>query len=82
MKKQALETDFERGAIKTWDEKKDRWRVIMPTPEMLRTIKKIFEYAAQWRMCLHQTICRSSTANLGTGNFETDWVLCLACVEE
>lgn len=34
------EIDFERGMIKIWDEKKDRWRLIMPTLETLSTLKK------------------------------------------
>src|SRR5205809_1205736 len=29
------EIDFERGLIKIWDEKKDLWRLIMPTNEAL-----------------------------------------------
>jgi integrase len=27
------EIDFDRGLIKIWDEKKDKWRLIMPTTE-------------------------------------------------
>jgi integrase len=34
------EIDFDRGLIKIWDEKKDKWRVIMPTMETMGTIKK------------------------------------------
>jgi integrase len=34
------EIDFERGLIKIWDEKKDTWRVIMPTMETMGTLKK------------------------------------------
>jgi integrase len=34
------EVDFERGLIKIWDEKKDRWRLIMPTHEALGAIRK------------------------------------------
>src|SRR5712692_5382902 len=34
------EIDFERGLIKIWDEKKDKWRLIMPTLEALSAIKK------------------------------------------
>src|ERR1700693_2389590 len=34
------EVDFERGLIKIWDEKKDKWRLIMPTLETLSAIKK------------------------------------------
>jgi integrase len=34
------EIDFERGLIKIWDEKKDRWRAIMPTMETMGTLKK------------------------------------------
>lgn len=34
------EIDFERGLIKIWDEKKDKWRVVMPTTEALSAIKK------------------------------------------
>jgi hypothetical protein len=29
------EVDFERELIKIWDEKKDKWRLIMPTREAL-----------------------------------------------
>jgi len=34
------EIDFERGLIKIWDEKKDKWRLIMPTLEAMSAIKK------------------------------------------
>ena len=34
------EIDFERGIIKIWDEKKDRWRFVMPTLETMGAIKK------------------------------------------
>ena len=34
------EVDFERGLIKIWDEKKDRWRHVMPTLEALSAIRK------------------------------------------
>ena len=34
------EIDFDRGLIKIWDEKKDKWRVIMPTMETMGTIRK------------------------------------------
>lgn len=34
------EIDFDRGVIKIWDEKKDRWRLVMPTLESLSAIKK------------------------------------------
>ncbi len=34
------EIDFERGLIKIWDEKKDKWRLIMPTLEALSAIRK------------------------------------------
>ncbi len=34
------EIDFERGIIKIWDEKKDRWRYVMPTLESMGAIKK------------------------------------------
>lgn len=34
------EIDFDRGLIKIWDEKKDKWRLIMPTLEALASIKK------------------------------------------
>lgn len=34
------EIDFERGIIKVWDEKKDRWRYVMPTLESMSAIKK------------------------------------------
>ena len=34
------EIDFDRGLIKIWDEKKDKWRLIMPTLEALSAIKK------------------------------------------
>ncbi len=34
------EIDFDRGLIKIWDEKKDKWRLIMPTLETMSAIKK------------------------------------------
>jgi integrase/recombinase XerD len=34
------EIDFERGLVKIWDEKKDRWRLVMPTKETISAIKK------------------------------------------
>jgi integrase len=34
------EIDFDRGLIKICDEKKDKWRSIMPTTEAMGTIKK------------------------------------------
>ncbi len=34
------EIDFERGLIKIWDEKKDKWRLVMPTLETMSAIKK------------------------------------------
>jgi integrase len=34
------EIDFERGLIKVWDEKKDKWRSVMPTTEAIGAIKK------------------------------------------
>ncbi len=34
------EIDFDRGLIKIWDEKKDKWRVVMPTLEAMSAIKK------------------------------------------
>src|SRR5712691_5824780 len=34
------EIDFERGLIKIWDEKKGKWRLIMPTLEALSAIRK------------------------------------------
>lgn len=34
------EIDFERGLIKIWDEKKDQWRLIMPTLETMSAIRK------------------------------------------
>ncbi len=34
------EIDFDRGLIKIWDEKKDKWRVIMPTLETISAVKK------------------------------------------
>src|SRR5713226_9467066 len=34
------EIDFKRGLIKIWDEKKDKWRLIMPTLEALSAIRK------------------------------------------
>jgi integrase len=32
--------DFESGLTKIWDEKKDKWRLIMPTLEALSAIRK------------------------------------------
>jgi len=34
------EIDSERGLIKIWDEKKDKWRMVMPTTETMSAIKK------------------------------------------
>jgi integrase len=34
------EIDFDQGLIKIWDEKKDRWRLVMPTLEAMSAIKK------------------------------------------
>lgn len=34
------EIDFDRGIIKIWDDKKDKWRLIMPTLEAMSAIKK------------------------------------------
>jgi integrase/recombinase XerD len=34
------EVDFDRGLIKIWDEKKDKWRLVMPTLETISAIKK------------------------------------------
>lgn len=34
------EIDFDRGLINIWDEKKDKWRVVMPTLEAISAIKK------------------------------------------
>lgn len=34
------EIDFERGLIKIWDEKKDVWRMVMPTMESMGAIRK------------------------------------------
>ncbi len=34
------EIDFDRGLIKIWDEKKDRWRFVMPTHEAMSAIRK------------------------------------------
>jgi len=34
------EIDFDRGLIKIWDEKKDKWRLVMPTKETMSAIKK------------------------------------------
>ena len=34
------EIDFDRGLIKIWDEKKDKWRPVMPTIETMATIKQ------------------------------------------
>lgn len=34
------EIDFDRGLIKIWDEKKDKWRLVMPTLEAMSAIKK------------------------------------------
>ncbi|RIK34529.1 MAG: hypothetical protein DCC55_32950 [Chloroflexi bacterium] len=34
------EIDFEWGLINIWDEKKDRWRLVMPTLDALSAIKK------------------------------------------
>lgn len=34
------EIDFDRGLIKIWDEKKNKWRLVMPTLEAMSAIKK------------------------------------------
>jgi integrase len=34
------EINFERGLIKIWDEKKDKWRDVMPTLETMGTLRK------------------------------------------
>jgi integrase len=34
------EIDFEHGLIKIWDEKKDKWRLVMPTLEAIGAIKR------------------------------------------
>ena len=34
------EIDFDRGLINIWDEKKDKWRLVMPTQEAMGAIKK------------------------------------------
>ncbi len=34
------EIDFDRGLIRVWDEKKDKWRIIMPTLEMVNAVRK------------------------------------------
>jgi integrase len=34
------EIDFDRGLIKIWNEKKDRWRLVMPTKETISAIRK------------------------------------------
>ena len=34
------EIDFDRGLIKIWDEKKDKWRFIMPTLETMSAVRK------------------------------------------
>lgn len=34
------EIDFDRGLIRIWDEKKDKWRLVMPTLEAMSAIKK------------------------------------------
>lgn len=41
------EIDFERGLIKIWDEKKDRWRYVMPTRETVSTIRKYLNSLAK-----------------------------------
>ena len=34
------EIDFDRGLINIWDEKKDKWRLVMPTQEAMGAVKK------------------------------------------
>jgi integrase/recombinase XerD len=34
------EIDIDRGLVKIWDEKKDKWRLVMPTLETMSAIKK------------------------------------------
>lgn len=40
------ELDFERGLIKIWDEKKDRWRYVMPTLDTMSTLRKYINSAS------------------------------------
>lgn len=42
------EIDFERGLMKIWDEKKDRWRPVMPTLEALSALRKYLNSLPQW----------------------------------
>jgi integrase len=37
------EIDFEQGLIKIWDEKKDKWRLVMPTLEAMSAIRKYLD---------------------------------------
>jgi hypothetical protein len=34
------EIEFDRGLIKTWDEKKDKWRLVMPILETMSALRK------------------------------------------
>lgn len=34
------EIEFERGLVRIWDEKKDKWRLVMPTLETMGAIRK------------------------------------------
>jgi integrase len=67
------EIEFERGLIKIWDEKKDKWRLVMPTLETLSAIKKylnslpkqpqyLFPFSAK---TVERTIQRYSKSVLG-----------------
>lgn len=48
------EIDFERGLIKIWDEKKDKWRFVMPTEKlahpsrMRRNLTALVQQAAHY----------------------------------
>ncbi len=45
------EIDFDHGLIKIWDEKKDRWRHVMPTMEAMGVLKRYLsslEHRAQY----------------------------------
>ena len=41
------EINFERGLINIWDEKKDKWRFVMPTLETMGAIKKYLNAQAK-----------------------------------
>lgn len=53
------EIDFERGLIKIWDEKKDKWRLIMPTLETMGAIRKYLNSLSKQPQYLFSTSAKT-----------------------